>query len=136
MFYFNSNFLIFLIDHFVEFSISYKLKILFLNIWELIFDKRRGLRPLLLLKMLRWSELIFYGTMTGTIFNSLLVEFLLLNRRMPNCTTVLQTASDLYEPEIRLNSPKNYTFRPFIRLKILPKSFGIVQLMHERVQCG
>ena len=28
------------------------------------------------------------------------------NRRMPNCTTVVQTASDLFEPEIRLNSPK------------------------------
>ena len=28
------------------------------------------------------------------------------NRRMPNCTTVVQTSSDLFEPEIRLNSPK------------------------------
>ena len=112
MFYFICNFFIFLIDHFVEFSIRYKLK------------------------MLRWSVLIFYGTTTGTFFNSLLVEFLLLNRRMPNCNTVLQTASDLFEPEIRQNSRHNDTFRPFIRLKILPKSFGIVQLMHERVQCG
>ena len=48
---------------------------------------------------------------------------------MPNCTTVIQTASDLFEPEIRLNSPKNDTFRPFIRVKNLPKSFGIVQLI-------
>ena len=29
-----------------------------------------------------------------------------LNRRMPNCTTVVQTANDLCEPEIRLNSLK------------------------------
>ena len=49
------NFLIFLIDHFVQFSISYKLKTLVLNIWELIFDERRGQSPLLLLKMLRKS---------------------------------------------------------------------------------
>ena len=27
----------------------------------------------------------------------------ILNRRMPNCTTVVQTASDLFEPEIRKN---------------------------------
>ena len=52
---FISNFLIFLIDHFVQFSISYKFKTLVLNIWELIFDERRGLRPLVLLKMLRLS---------------------------------------------------------------------------------
>ena len=32
--------------------------------------------------------------------------FIDLNHRMPNCTTVVQTASDLFEPEIRLNSPK------------------------------
>ena len=32
-------FFIFLIDHFVYFSISYKSKTLILNIWELIFDK-------------------------------------------------------------------------------------------------
>ena len=43
---------------------------------------------------------MFYGIMTGTNFNSLLVEFLLLNRRMPNCTTVVETASDLFELEI------------------------------------
>ena len=29
-----------------------------------------------------------------------------INRRMPNCTTVVQTASALFEPEIRLNLPK------------------------------
>ena len=45
----------FLITHFVNFSISYKLKTLVLNIWEPIFDKRRGRSPPLLLKMLRWS---------------------------------------------------------------------------------
>ena len=28
-----------------------------------------------------------------------------LNRRMPNCTTVVQTANYFYKPEIRLNSP-------------------------------
>ena len=49
------NFLIFLIDHFVQLSISYKLKTLVLHIWELIFDKRRGRSPILLLKMLRKS---------------------------------------------------------------------------------
>ena len=38
----------------------------------------------------------------------------MLNRRMPICTTVVQTAND--------------TFQLFIRLKMLPKSFGIVQL--------
>ena len=47
---------------------------------------------------------------------------------MPNCTIVEQTANDLFEPEIQPNSPKNDTFRPFIRLKILTKFFGIVQL--------
>ena len=31
---------------------------------------------------------------------------LTFNRRMPNCTTVVQTASDLFEREIQLNSPK------------------------------
>ena len=30
--------------------------------------------------------------------------------------------------------PKNDTFRPFIRLKKLPKTFGIVQLMVQFVQ--
>ena len=29
-----------------------------------------------------------------------------LNRRMPNCTTVVQTEHDLFEPETQLNSPK------------------------------
>ena len=29
-----------------------------------------------------------------------------VNRRMPNCTTVVQTAGDLFDPEIQLNSPK------------------------------
>ena len=29
-----------------------------------------------------------------------------LNRRMPNCTTVVQTANNLFEPKIGLNSPK------------------------------
>ena len=29
-----------------------------------------------------------------------------INRRMPNCTTVVQTASDLFKQAIRLNSPK------------------------------
>ena len=42
---------------------------------------------------------------------------------------MVQTASDLFEQEIRLISPKNDTFQPFIRLKNFPKSFGIVQLM-------
>ena len=42
---------------------------------------------------------------------------------MPNCTTVVQTVSDLTK-----FAQKNYTFRHFIRLKKLPKSFGIVQL--------
>ena len=32
------------------------------------------------------------------------------NRRMPNFTTVVQTASDLFEREIRLNSPKKLHF--------------------------
>ena len=36
----------------------------------------------------------------------LLVKFIQFNRRMPYCTTVVQTANDLFEPEIRLNSPK------------------------------
>ena len=51
------------------------------------------------------------------------MEFLLLNCRMPNCTTVVQTASDLFELE------ENDTFRLFNRLKKLPKCFGIVQLI-------
>ena len=54
-FYFIGHFLIFLIDHFVQFSISHKLKTLVLNICELIFDERRGRSPLLLLKILRRS---------------------------------------------------------------------------------
>ena len=29
-----------------------------------------------------------------------------INRRMPNCTSVVQTASDLFKPEIRPNLPK------------------------------
>ena len=28
------------------------------------------------------------------------------NRRMPNCATVVETANNICEPEIRLNSPK------------------------------
>ena len=51
---------------------------------------------------------------------------LLLNRRMPNCTTVVQTASDLFEPEIRLNSPKKGHFFALYPTKKLPKSFGII----------
>ena len=35
---------------------------------------------------------------------------LINNRRMPNCTTVVQTASDHFETEIRLNSPKKLHF--------------------------
>ena len=49
------NFFLLLIKHFVYFSISYILKTLVLNICELIFDKRRGRSPLLLLKMLERS---------------------------------------------------------------------------------
>ena len=40
---------------------------------------------------------------------------------------LVQTANDPFEPEIPPNSPQNYTFQPFIRLKELVKSFGIVQ---------
>ena len=54
-----------------------------------------------------------------------------INRRMPNCTTVVQTASDLLNSKFDQIRPKNDTFRPFIRLKKLPKSFGIVQLIRE-----
>ena len=59
----------------------------------------------------------------------------ILNRRMPTGTTVVQTANDLFEPVIRLNSPENYfpPFLPFIRLRKLPKSFGIVQLSSVEV---
>ena len=56
--------------------------------------------PLLLLK-------IFYGTMTGTNFNSTFNGFLLLNRIMPKCNTVLQSENDLFEPEIQPNSHGN-----------------------------
>ena len=60
---------------------------------------------------------------------------------MPNCTTVVQTASDLFKPEIRLNSSKNDTFRPYIRLKNLLKFLGIVQLKEHApgaplIQCS
>ena len=95
-FYFICNFLIFLIDHFVQFPISYKLKALVLNIWELIFDKRRGRSHLLLLKMLLSCVAYLLWTMTGTNLWTLLMEFLLLYRRILNCTTVVQIASYLF----------------------------------------
>ena len=80
-----SSFLIFLIDHFVYFSISHKLKTLVLNIYGLIFDKRRGRSPLLLLKMLRRSVAYLLWNLTGTNFNSLLVPFFHLT---VDCLTV------------------------------------------------
>ena len=39
-------------------------------------------------------------------FELVLNVVILLNRRMPNCTTVVQTAGAFFEPEIGLNSPK------------------------------
>ena len=44
---------------------------------------------------------------------------------MPKCNTVLYTASDLYEPEIELNSPGNCNFRPFLRT-LKPKGFWLI----------
>ena len=52
-----------------------------------------------------------------------------LNRRMPNCTTVVETANDFLNPKFNKIRPTNDTFRPFIRPKKLSKSFGIVQLI-------
>ena len=54
---------------------------------------------LLLLKMLRRSGYLLWNYDPNQ-FELALNVVLLLNRRMPNCTTVLQTASDLFEPEI------------------------------------
>ena len=48
---------------------------------------------------------------------------------MPNCTTVVQIASDLLTPNFNQIRVKNDIFRPFRRVKKLQKSFGIVQLM-------
>ena len=44
------------------------------------------------------TQLIFYGTMTGTYFNSTFSGFALLNRRMPKGNTVLLSDNDLFEP--------------------------------------
>ena len=40
------------------------------------------------------------------VFFSYDLRLHIIKRRMPNCTTVVQTASDLLEHEIRLSSPK------------------------------
>ena len=57
-----------------------------------------------------------------------LSNMILINRRLPNSTTVVQTANDLFHSKINQIRPKNDTFRPLIQLKNLPKTFGIVQL--------
>ena len=57
------------------------------------------------------------------------IRYIHLNRRMPDCITMVQTANDLCKPEIQLNWPKNDTFRPIIRLKKLQKTFSIDELM-------
>ena len=57
----------------------------------------------------------------------------MFNCRMPNCTTVVQTASDLLEPEIQPNSPKKWHFSALYPTKNLRKSFSIVQLMKQRL---
>ena len=45
-----------------------------------------------------------------TLHNNVLIEIYnsteSINRRMPTVTTVVQTANELFEPEIRLNSPE------------------------------
>ena len=43
------------------------------------------------------------------------------NRRMPNCNTVVQTASDLFELEIGLNSLKKWHFSALYQTKQAPK---------------
>ena len=45
---------------------------------------------------------------------------------------MVQTPSDLFEPQISTKFAQNDTFRPFIRMKKLPKSFDIVQLMVKK----
>ena len=77
------NFLIFLIDDFVQFSIFYTLKTLVFNIWELIFDKRRGRSPLLSLKILRRSVTYLLWNYNRNQFELAFSVLLLLNRRMP-----------------------------------------------------
>ena len=56
--------------------------------------------------ILRTKSLKFQETKTPLYRNTIVSSEHELNRRMPNCTTVVQTASDLIEHEIRRNSPK------------------------------
>ena len=51
-----------------------------------------------------------------------------LNRRIPNCNTVLQTVKDLFQREIRPNSPENYHFSTFFVFQNSQILLGIVQL--------
>ena len=62
--------------------------------------------------------------MTGTNFNSTFSGFLLLNRRMPKCNTVLQSENDLFEPEIQPNSHGNCQFLALTRTIKSSKCFG------------
>ena len=62
-------------------------------------------------------EHIFYGTMTGTNFNCLLVELFHLT---VECLTVplwYKQQVSFLNPKFDLIRPKNGTFQPFIRLK-------------------
>ena len=65
---------------------------------------------------LRWSVAYISWNYDWNQTLDLFMEFILLNRRMPKCNTVLQNENDLFEHEIQPNSPKTASFWPFFVL--------------------
>ena len=53
---------------------------------------------------------------------------------MPNRTTVVQTASDLFEPEIRLNSPKKLHFSALYPTKKPSKIFRYCSVNNKKIR--
>ena len=90
----------FLINHFIQFSTSYKLETPVLIIWEQIFDYRSWQSPLLLIEMLSWSVAYFLRNYNCDQTLHPFIECTLLNHRMPKCNTMLQSENGLFEPEI------------------------------------
>ena len=50
-------------------------------------------------------------------FEALLAIYLMINRRMPKCNSVLQSEKDLFQPEIRPSLSENCHFMTFYQTK-------------------
>ena len=120
--------LFFLINHFFEFSFSYKLKTLVSNIREYLFDKWRGRSPLHLLIMLRCPPIFHYNDLciaatcstrpAPTLFGSLDGAKPVYNGHYLHITTTFDNSFEwpslTVSTVLLLISVTTYILRPFL----------------------